>query len=278
MWLREERIEMSGLLAGKKGLITGIANSKSIAFGIAQAAHAAGARLALTYQAEPLLRRVEPLAKDLGGASVHECDVASDESLVRMVDGLAGDGPLDFVVHSIAYTDKEALAGRYVDTTRENFLRTLNISTFSLTALCQTLMEKNLLAEGASVLTLSYYGAEKVVPNYNVMGVAKAALEASVRYLAMDLGIDGVRVNALSAGPMRTVAAFTIGDFPYILDWNKKNSPLCRNITLEDVGRSAVYLLSDYASAVTGEVHHVDAGYHVVGMRAVRGSVSDLED
>lgn len=269
---------MSGLLEGKKGLITGIANNKSIAFGIAQAAHAAGAQLALTYQAEPLLRRVEPLAKDLGNARVYECDVACDDSINALTDNLKSEGPLDFVVHSIAYTDKEALAGRYVDTTRENFLRTLNISTFSLTALCQKLLGKGLLSEGASVVTLSYYGAEKVVPNYNVMGVAKAALEASVRYLAMDLGINGIRVNALSAGPMRTVAAFTIGDFPYILDWNKKNSPLCRNITLEDVGRSAVYLLSDYSSAVTGEVHHVDAGYHVVGMRAVRGSVADLKD
>ena len=270
---------MSCLLSGKKGLVTGIANSKSIAWGIAQAARKEGADIALTYQAEPLLRRIEPLAQELGAVAVCECDVSQDDSIKVAAESLKKSlGSVDFIVHSIAYTDKEALAGRYVDTTRENFLQTLNISAFSLTALCKELRDAGVLADGASIVTLSYYGAEKVVPNYNVMGVAKAALEASVRYLAMDLGVDGIRVNALSAGPMRTVAAFAIGDFPYILDWNQKNSPLCRNITLADVGNAAVYLLSDYSSAVTGEVHHVDAGYHVVGMRAVRGSVADLED
>ncbi|MCY4414086.1 MAG: enoyl-ACP reductase [Alphaproteobacteria bacterium] len=266
------------LLKGKKGLITGVANDKSIAWGIAKDAHAAGAQLAFTYYGEPILRRIKPLAEQLGSSSVYSCDLGSDDDMQSVMNALEKDGPFDFVLHSVAYTEKEALRGRYVDTTRKNFQDTLNISAYSLTSLCQHLHNAKLLAPQASVVTLSYYGAEKVVPNYNVMGVAKAALEASVRYLAMDLGIDGVRVNALSAGPMRTVAAFTIGDFPYILDWNKNNAPLNRNITMKDVGSSAIYLFSDLSSAVTGETHHVDAGYHVVGLRAVRGSVKDLKD
>jgi len=272
-------IGMSGLLSGKKGLITGVANAKSIAWGIAQAARREGADIALTYYGDALRRRVEPLAEEIGVSYLCECNAGDDASIEQAALGLKKEmGAIDFVVHSIAYTDKDALTGRYVDTTRDNFLQTMSISAFSLTSLCQMFKKHGVFAPQASVVTLSYYGAEKVVPNYNVMGVAKAALEASVRYLAMDLGIDGIRVNAISAGPVRTLAAFAIGDFSYILDWNKKNSPLCRNITLDDVGNSTVYLLSDYSSSVTGEVHHVDAGYHVVGMRAVRGSVQDLED
>lgn len=269
---------MTRLLEGKKGLITGVANNKSIAWGIAQAAHKEGAQLAFTYYGEPLLKRVVPLAESVGSSSVYSCNVADDASVEEAIGHLRKDGPFDFVLHSVAYTDKEALRGRYVDTTRDNFLKTMNISAFSLTSLCQHLHKANLLAEESSVVTLSYYGAEKVIPNYNVMGVAKAALEASVRYLAMDLGINKVRVNAISAGPMRTVAAFSIGDFPYILDWNKENAPLNRNITMQDVGNAAVYLFSNLSSAVTGETHHVDSGYHVVGLRAVRGSVQDLDN
>ncbi len=265
------------ILAGKKGLITGIANNKSIAWGIAQSVRAAGADLAFTYYGDPLRKRLEPLAAELGSDILLDCNAADDKSIEQTANALKERwGKLDFIVHSIAYTDKDALRGRYVDTTRENFLETMSVSAYSLTAFCKYFRE--MLNPGASVLTLSYYGAEKVVPNYNVMGVAKAALEASVRYLAMDLGIENIRINAMSAGPMRTVAAFSIGDFSYILDWNKKNAPLCRNVTMDDVGKAGVYLLSDLSSAVTGEVHHVDAGYHVVGMRAVRGAVADLDD
>lgn len=265
-----------GILEGKKGLITGVANNKSIAWGIAKMLREQGADLAFTYVGEALKKRVEPLAKELGASVILECDASSDESVAQAAADVQREfGSLDFIVHSIAYTDKDALRGRYVETTRQNFLDTMSISVYSLTSICQHF--RPLLKEGSSILTLSYYGAEKVVPNYNVMGVAKAALESSVRYLAMDLGIDGVRVNAMSAGPMRTVAAFSIGDFSYILDWNKENAPLCRNITMDDVGKSALYLVSDLSSAVTGEVHHVDAGYHVVGMRAVRGPVADLK-
>jgi enoyl-[acyl-carrier protein] reductase I len=258
------------LLAGKFGLIMGVANDRSIAWAIAQAAAGAGAELALTYQGDAFAKRVRPLADTLGvpHTNLFDCDVTDEASLTKLFADLAARGKkLDFVVHAIAYSDKDELKGRYVDTSRANFLNTLDISCFSFTAVCQKAAP--LMAPGGSLLTMTYYGAERVVPHYNVMGVAKAALEASVKYLAVDLGKDGIRVNALSAGPIRTLAASGIGDFRYILKWNQYNSPLQRNVTLDDVGRSGIYLLSDLASAVTGEVHHVDCGYHVVGMKSI---------
>ena len=257
-----------GLMTGKQGLIMGVANDRSLAWGIAKAVHAHGARLAFTYQGEALGRRVRPLADSLDSDFVVEADVTSEASLDALFSGIGERwGRLDFVVHAIAFSDKNELTGKYLDTTRANFLRTLDISCFSFTDICRRAAP--LMTSGGSLLTLTYAGAERVMPHYNVMGVAKAALEASVRYLAVDLGGDNIRVNAISAGPIKTLAASGIGDFRYILKWNQLNSPLKRNTTIEDVGGAAVYLLSDLSAGVTGEVHHVDSGYHVVGMKAV---------
>ena len=258
-----------GLMAGKRGLIMGVANGHSIAWGIARACHKAGASLALTYQGDQLKKRVEPLAAEIGAEVVGHCDV-TDMATVDAVFARVGAlwGGLDFVVHAIAFSDREQLTGRYVDTTADNFSRTLLISCYSLTAIAQR--AQKLMTSGGSLLTLTYYGAEKVMPHYNVMGVAKAALEASVRYLAVDLGKQGIRVNAISSGPIKTLAAAGgIGDFRYILKWNEYNAPLRKTVTTEEVGDAALYLLSDLSRAVTGEVHHVDSGYHVVGMKAV---------
>jgi enoyl-[acyl-carrier protein] reductase I len=256
------------VMRGKRGLIMGVANNRSLAWGIASAARAAGAELALTYQGDALKRRVEPLAAELEAQVVGHCDVtdaATIDAVFRNVESLWGG--LDFLVHAIAFSDKDELTGRYVDTTSENFARTMQISCYSLTAIAQR--AEKLMPAGGSILTLTYYGAEKVMPHYNVMGVAKAALEASIRYLAVDLGPKAIRVNAISAGPIKTLAASGIGDFRYILKWNELNAPLRRTVTIEDVGRAALFLLSDLGTGVTGEVVHVDAGYHVVGMKAV---------
>lgn len=255
-------------MAGKRGLIMGVANDRSLAWAISQAVHAHGGEVALTYQGEALKKRVEPLAAQIGSNVVLPCDVSDDASVDAVFAELDSRwGGLDFVVHAIAYADKEQLKGRYVDTTVENFTQSLLISCYSFTAICRraSAMMKN----GGSLLTLSYMGAERVMPHYNVMGVAKAALEASVRYLAEDLGRDNIRVNAMSAGPMKTLAASGIGDFRFILKWNQLNSPMRRNITLEEVGGAGLYLLSDLSSGVSGEIHHVDCGYNVVGMLAV---------
>ena len=257
----------SGVMAGKRGLIMGVANERSIAWGIAQACHAQGAELAFSYQGEALGKRVVPLAEKLGSDIVVECDVADDASIDACFAEIEQRwGKLDFLVHAIGFSDKNELRGRYVDTSRDNFNLTMDISIYSFTA-CVQRAEK-LMTDGGSCLTLTYYGAEKVMPHYNVMGIAKAGLEASVKYMAMDLGPKNIRVNALSAGPIKTLAASGIGDFRYIMKWNELNSPLRRNVTQTDVGKSAMYLLSDLASGVTGENHHVDAGYHVVGMKA----------
>jgi enoyl-[acyl-carrier protein] reductase I len=254
-------------MQGKRGLIMGIANNRSIAWGIAKSAAGHGAELAFTYQGDALKKRVEPLAAEAGVKHVLPCDVTDTASVDATFEALkAAWGGLDFVVHAIAYSNKEELDGRYVDTTAENFTKTLLISCYSFTAIAQR--AEKLMAKGGSLLTLTYYGAEKVMPHYNVMGVAKAALEASVRYLAEDLGRQNIRVNAISAGPIKTLAAAGIADFRYILKWNEYNSPLRRVVSIEDVGGAGVYLLSDLSSGVTGEVHHVDAGYHVVGMKA----------
>jgi enoyl-[acyl-carrier protein] reductase I len=256
------------LMAGKRGLIMGVANERSIAWGIAKAVAEAGAELAFTFQGDALGRRVRPLAEGVGSDFVLPCDVTDEASLDAVFAAIAEKwGRLDFVVHAIGATDPNALRGKYVETTRANFLRTLDISCFSFTDLARRAAA--LMPEGGSLLTLTYYGAERVMPNYNVMGVAKAALEASVRYLAVDLGAQNIRVNAISAGPIKTLAASGIGDFRYILKWNQYNSPLKRNVTIEDVGGAGVYFLSDLGAGVTGEVHHVDCGYHVVGMKAV---------
>ena len=256
------------LMDGKRGLIMGLANDKSIAWGIARACAEHGAELAFSYQGEPFKKRVEPLIAQIGATEMIECDVSDEASLDALFARLkAVWGRIDFVVHAIGFSDKNELRGRYVDTTAQNFRTTMDVSVFSFTAVCRRAAA--LMTEGGSLLTLTYYGAEKVMPHYNVMGVAKAALEASVRYLAEDLGKDGIRVNAISAGTIKTLAASGIGDFRYILKWNELNSPLRRTVTQEEVGKSALYLLSDLGSAVTGEVHHVDAGYHVVGMKAV---------
>jgi enoyl-[acyl-carrier protein] reductase I len=258
---------MSGLMAGRRGLIMGVANDRSLAWGIAEKLAANGAELAFSHQGEALEKRVRPLAESAGSSLLFDCDVGSDESIEALFAALAGHWPkIDFLVHAIGFSDKNELRGRYIDTSRENFCASLDISAYSFTAVARRAAA--MMGPGGSLLTLSYYGAEKVVPHYNVMGVAKAALEASVRYMAEDLGKDGIRVNALSAGPVRTLAASGIGDFRYILKWNELNSPLRRNIGLEDVGGAALFLLSDLASGVTGEVLHVDAGYHVVGMKA----------
>jgi len=257
------------ILAGKKGLIMGVANNRSIAWGIAEEAKKYGADLAFTYQGEALQKRVEPLAQSLGSNLVFPCDVNNPDSIKTLFEEIDKTwGKLDFLVHAIAYSDKDELRGKYLDTSNSNFTNTLNISAFSLVSVskeAEPLMKK---AGGGSIITLSYYGAEKVMPHYNVMGVAKAALEASVRYLAMDMGKDNIRVNAISAGPVKTLAASGIGDFRLIFKWNEYNSPLRRNITLQDVGGAGVFLLSSLGNGVTGEVLHVDAGYHVVGMKA----------
>ena len=258
---------MTGLMAGKKGLIMGLANEKSLAWGIAKALGEHGAELAFSYQGDALKKRVAPLAEQLGSDFLIDCDVSDMEALDRAFDEVRGRwGRLDFLVHAIGFSDKNELRGKFVDTSLDNFLTTMNISAYSFVAV--TRKARELMPEGGSVLTLSYYGAEKVIPHYNVMGVAKAALETSVKYLAMDLGPEKIRVNAISAGPIKTLAASGIGDFRYILKWNEYNSPLRRNVTIEDVGGAALYLLSDLASGVTGEIHHVDAGYNVVGMKA----------
>ena len=257
----------SGLMAGKRGLIMGVANQRSIAWGIARACADAGAELAFTFQGEALQKRVAPLAESVGATLVLPCDVTDTASMDAVFETLEREwGTLDFVVHAIAYSDKSQLDGRYVDTTLDNFLMSMNISCYSFTAIAQR--AEKLMTDGGSMLTLTYYGAEKVMPHYNVMGVAKAALEASVRYIAEDLGKKAIRVNAISAGPIKTLAASGIGDFRYILKWNEYNAPLRRTVTIEEVGQSALYLLSDMGRAVTGEVHHVDGGYHIVGMKA----------
>ncbi|MGF7159804.1 enoyl-[acyl-carrier protein] reductase I [Rhodoligotrophos appendicifer] len=258
--------EPQALMAGKRGLIMGVANNRSIAWGIARACASHGAELAFSYQGEAIKKRVEPLAAQLGSELVLPCDVtdgASLDALFAAVD--AKWGGLDFVVHCIAFSDKDELTGRYVDTSLDNFTKTLNISCYSFTAVAQR--AEKLMKNGGSMLTLTYFGAEKWMPHYNVMGVAKAALEASVRYMAADLGPQNIRVNAVSAGPIKTLAASGIGDFRYILKWNEYNSPLRRTVTIEEVGNSALFLLSDLGSAVTGEILHVDAGYHIVGMK-----------
>ncbi len=256
------------IMAGKRGLIMGVANDRSIAWGIAKAAADQGAELGFTYMGDALEKRVRPLADQVGSSLVEPCDVTDEASVDRVFERVgAAWGAIDFVVHAIAYSDKEELKGKYLDTSRENFLRTLDISCYSFTSVAKRAAP--LMADGGSLLTLTYYGAERVMPHYNVMGVAKAALEASVRYLAVDMGDQNVRVNGLSAGPMKTLAASGIGDFRYILKWNQYNSPLRRNVTLEDVGGAGVYLLSDLSTGVTGEVHHVDCGYNIVGMKAV---------
>lgn len=258
---------MSGLMKGKRGLIMGLANDKSLAWGIAKQLAEQGAELAFSYQGDALAKRVKPLAEQLGSDFTFECDVSDMDALDAAFDTLKERwDTLDFVVHAIGFSDKSELRGKYVDTSLENFLMTMNISTYSLVAV--TKRAAHMMPEsGGSILTLTYYGAEKVMPHYNVMGVAKAALETSVRYLANDLGPQNIRVNAISAGPVKTLAASGIGDFRYILKWNELNTPLRRNITIDDVGGSGLYFLSDMSSGVTGEVHHVDAGYHVVGMK-----------
>ena len=260
--------DSSGLMAGKKGLVMGVANDRSLAWAISRAVHAQGAELAFTYQGDALLKRVRPLAEGIGSDLVLPCDVSDDAGVDAVFAELKSKwGKLDFLVHAIAYSDKEELKGKYLDTTPENFSRTMLISCYSFTAVCRRAQE--LMTDGGSLVTLTYAGSERVMPHYNVMGVAKAALEASVRYLAEDLGGRGIRVNAISAGPMKTLAASGIGDFRYILKWNEYNSPLRRNVTGDDVGGAGLYLLSDLSSGVTGETHHVDCGYNIVGMKAI---------
>jgi enoyl-[acyl-carrier protein] reductase I len=254
-------------MQGKRGLIMGLANDRSLAWGVAKALADEGAELAFSYQGEALEKRVRPLAEQLGSNMLLDCDVSSMEALDETFANLGKQWEkLDFVVHAIGFSDKNELRGKFVDTTLDNFLLTMNISVYSFVAVTQR--ARKLMKAGGSILTLTYYGAEKVIPHYNVMGVAKAGLEASVKYLAMDLGPEGIRVNAISAGPIKTLAASGIGDFRYIMKWNEYNSPLRRNVTIEDVGGAGLYLLSDLASGVTGEIHHVDAGYNVVGMKA----------
>src|SRR5690625_2036771 len=260
--------DSSLLLSGKRGLIMGVANDRSIAWGIASACAEQGAQLAFTYQGDALAKRVKPLAESVGSSRVLPCDVTSEESIDSVFESLQKEwDSLDFVVHAVAYADEDQLKGRDLATTRENFVNSLDISCYALTAVAQRALPMR--RAGGSLLTLTYYGAERVMPHYSVMGVAKEALEASVRYLASDLGAEGIRVNAISAGPIKTLAASGIGDFRYILKWNEYNSPLRRNVTLEQVGGAALYLLSDMSSGVTGEIHHVDSGYHTVGMMEV---------
>jgi len=259
--------ETGKLMAGKRGLVMGVANNRSIAWGITKACAEAGAEIALTYQGDALKKRVVPLAEKIGSSLVLPCDVSDPKTIDAVFERLEDAwGGLDFVVHAIAFSDKDQLGGRYLETTEENFKQTMLISCYSFTAIAQR--AEKLMKDGGSLLTLTYYGAEKVMPHYNVMGLAKAALEASVRYLAEDLGKQRIRVNAVSAGPIKTLAASGISDFRYILKWNELNSPLRRTVSIDDVGRAGLYLVSDLSSGVTGEVHHVDAGYHIVGMKA----------
>jgi enoyl-[acyl-carrier protein] reductase I len=258
----------NNFLKGKRGLVMGVANDRSIAWGLAKEAAAAGAELAFTYQGEALEKRVRPLAEKIGASIVVPCDVTDADSIDAAFKTIEDEwGQLDFVVHGIAFSDKNELDGMYLDTTRENFARTMDISVYSFTAVAQRAVP--LMKEGGSLVTLTYYGAEQVMPHYNVMGVAKAALEASVRYLAADLGGQNIRVNAISAGPIKTLAASGIGDFRFILKWNELNAPLKRNVTIDDVGRAGLFLLSDLGSGVTGEIMHVDSGYHTVGMVSI---------
>jgi enoyl-[acyl-carrier protein] reductase I len=258
--------EAAGLMRGKRGLIMGVANNRSIAWGIAKAVRAQGADLALTYQGDALKKRVEPLAAEIGGVVVGHCDVTDGATIDAVFSAVQSVwGSLDFLVHAIAYSDRDQLDGRYVDTTQDNFSKTMLVSCFSFTALAQR--AEKMMPNGGSLVTLTYYGAEKWLPHYNVMGIAKAGLEASVRYLAADLGTKNIRVNAISAGPIKTLAASGIGDFRYILKWTEHNAPLRRGVNADEVGDAAVYLLSDLSRGVTGEVHHVDAGYHIVGMK-----------
>jgi enoyl-[acyl-carrier protein] reductase I len=259
-------VESTGLMAGKRGVVFGVANNRSIAWGITKAVTDQGAEVALTYQGEALRKRVEPLAQDVGAKLVLPCDVTDEATVDAVFAAIDKEwGALDFLVHAVAFSDKEQLDGRYVDTTEDNFTQTLLISCYSFTALARR--AERLMRQGGALLTLTYYGAEKVMPHYNVMGVAKAALEASVRYLAADLGRGGIRVNAISAGPIKTLAASGIADFRYILKWNEYNSPLRRTVSIDEVGGGALYLLSDLGCGVTGEILHIDAGYHVVGMK-----------
>ncbi len=265
--MEQEKLN-NGIMNGKRGIVMGVANDRSIAWGIAEAVAKQGAEIAFTYQGDALEKRVRPLAEKVDSNIVIPCDVSSDEAIKETFKLLKEKWEtIDFIVHAIAYSDKEELKGEYVDTTRENFHKTMDISVYSFTAIAQRAAK--MMPNGGSMITLTYYGAEKVMPHYNVMGVAKAALESSVRYLAADLGSDKIRVNSLSAGPIKTLAASGIGDFRYILKWNQYNSPLRRNVTLNDVGGCGVYLLSDLSAGVTGETHHVDCGYHVVGMKAI---------
>ena len=258
--------EVSGLIRGKRGLVMGVANHRSLAWGIAKACHGHGAALAFTYQGEVLRKRVEPLAEEVGGIVVGHCDVTEPKTIDQVFAAVQSAwGTIDFLVHAVAFSDKDQLDGRYIDTTQDNFTQTMLVSCYSLTAIAQR--AEKLMPNGGAMLTLTYYGAEKWMPHYNVMGVAKAALEASVRYLAADLGVKNIRVNAISSGPIKTLAASGIRDMRYILRWNEYNAPLRRNVSVEDVGEAAVYLLSDMSRSVTGEVHHVDAGYHIVGMK-----------
>lgn len=257
-----------GLMSGKKGVVMGIANDRSLAWGIAKKLSEQGAEMIFSYQSEVLYKRVKPLADSIGNVEMVECDVTNDDSIANLFKTAADKfGQIDFIVHAIAFADKNELVGKYVNTSRANFLNSMNISCYSFTAICKHASE--FLSEGASVLTLTYLGAERVMPHYNVMGIAKAALEASVKYLAVDFGDRNIRVNGLSAGPVKTLAAAGIGDFRYILKWNQYNAPLKRNTTLEDVGGTGLFLLSDLSSGVTGEVVHADCGYHVVGMKSV---------
>ena len=265
--MEQEKLN-NGIMNGKRGIVMGVANDRSIAWGIAEAVAKQGAEIAFTYQGDALEKRVRPLAEKVGSTIIIPCDVSSDEAIEETFRLLKEKwDTIDFIVHAIAYSDKEELKGEYVDTTRENFYKTMDISVYSFTAIAQR--AARMMPNGGSMITLTYYGAEKVMPHYNIMGVAKAALESSVRYLAADLGSDKIRVNSLSAGPIKTLAASGIGDFRYILKWNQYNSPLRRNVTLNDVGGCGVYLLSELSAGVTGETHHVDCGYHVVGMKAI---------
>jgi enoyl-[acyl-carrier protein] reductase I len=257
---------VSGLMRGKRGLVMGVANQRSLAWGIAKACHGHGAEVAFTYQGDALKRRVEPLAQEVGGIVVGHCDVTDPATIDAAFKTVhAAWGGIDFLVHAIAFSDRAQLDGRYVDTTQDNFTQTMLVSCYSFTSVVQR--AEKMMPNGGSILTLTYYGAEKWMPHYNVMGVAKAALEASVVYLAADLGVKGIRVNAISSGPIKTLAAAGIADLRYIFKWNEYNAPLRRNVTIEDVGEAGAYLLSDMSRGVTGEVHHVDAGYHIVGMK-----------
>ena len=268
----------TNLLKGKRGLIMGVANNRSIAWGIAKACSNNGADIILTYQGEAIKKRVIPLAEELSSAKVLECDVTDEKTIDDMFENIKNEWEtIDFLVHAIAFSDKDELKGRYIETSKENFINTMNVSCYSLTSIAKK--AEKLMSKGGSILTLTYYGSEKVMPHYNVMGVAKSALETSVKYLAKDLGKENIRVNAISAGQIKTLAASGIGDFRYILKWNEYNSPLKRTVSIEEVGNAAVYLVSDLSSGVTGEVHHVDSGYNIIGMKDEDApDISTVED